>query len=265
MRLDLGLNLGIRNATSSTPVAWTPAQLPSLAVWYDAADASTITLNGSTVSQWNDKSGNSRHLTQGAAASQPAYQVAGFNSRPTLSFNGTNQSLLSSYTLNFPLSIAIAAQNTETGAIVRGAVGSGTNSYALGILTAAPSDRAYSLWNPNLNRGVYINNSQSTNPAIVASSAASNDEATWSIHVNGSSAGSVIETAGTPVAPSALIIGYSGMSSEYWYGRISEVVATTNVLATSDREKLEGYLAHKWGLTANLPVDHPFKNTPPTV
>jgi len=29
-------------------------------------------------------------------------------------------------------------------------------------------------------------------------------------------------------------------------------------------EKAEGYLAHKWGLTANLPVDHPYKNSAPT-
>ena len=29
-------------------------------------------------------------------------------------------------------------------------------------------------------------------------------------------------------------------------------------------EKAEGYLAHKWGLTSNLPVSHPYKNTAPT-
>jgi len=28
-------------------------------------------------------------------------------------------------------------------------------------------------------------------------------------------------------------------------------------------EKAEGYLAHKWGLTGNLPSDHPFKNVSP--
>ena len=28
-------------------------------------------------------------------------------------------------------------------------------------------------------------------------------------------------------------------------------------------EKAEGYLAHKWGLTSNLPSDHPFKNVSP--
>lgn len=28
-------------------------------------------------------------------------------------------------------------------------------------------------------------------------------------------------------------------------------------------QKAEGYLAHKWGLTGNLPSDHPFKNVSP--
>jgi hypothetical protein len=51
---------------------WTPAQLTT-ALWLDAADASTITLNGATVSQWNDKSGNARNAVQATTAYQPLY------------------------------------------------------------------------------------------------------------------------------------------------------------------------------------------------
>tara|TARA_B100000424_G_scaffold181773_1_gene140655 strand:- start:530 stop:754 length:225 start_codon:yes stop_codon:yes gene_type:complete len=32
----------------------------------------------------------------------------------------------------------------------------------------------------------------------------------------------------------------------------------------SDVEKAEGYLAHKWGLTGNLPVTHPYKSSAPS-
>jgi hypothetical protein len=35
---------------------WNPSMI-STALWLDAADVATVTLNGSTVSQWNDKSG----------------------------------------------------------------------------------------------------------------------------------------------------------------------------------------------------------------
>ena len=67
----------------SSEVAWTPAELTTLA-WYDAADASTITLNGSNVSQWDDKSGSGRHLSQVTASRQPSYAASTLNDRPLI-------------------------------------------------------------------------------------------------------------------------------------------------------------------------------------
>ena len=46
-------------------------------------------------------------------------------------------------------------------------------------------------------------------------------------------------------------------------GYIAEIVVIQSVPSTNLRQQIEGYLAHKWGLTANLPSDHPYKNTPP--
>jgi hypothetical protein len=83
MRLDLGLNLGIHNRLNA-PSAWTPADLTGLALWLDADDAGTITLNGSTVSQWEDKSGNNYHVSQASGALQPRYVAAGLNGKPAL-------------------------------------------------------------------------------------------------------------------------------------------------------------------------------------
>jgi hypothetical protein len=33
---------------------------------------------------------------------------------------------------------------------------------------------------------------------------------------------------------------------------------------TDTREKIEGYLAWKWGLEGNLPIGHPYKSAAPT-
>ena len=56
------------------PRLWRPNALAgSLALWLDAEDTASITLNGMTVSQWSDKSGNERHATQPTAASQPTW------------------------------------------------------------------------------------------------------------------------------------------------------------------------------------------------
>ena len=59
----------ISGGTPSFQGLWTPANI-NTALWLDGADASTITLNGSTVSQWNDKSGNGRHVSQATASQQ---------------------------------------------------------------------------------------------------------------------------------------------------------------------------------------------------
>lgn len=52
------------------PQLWSPIQL-SPALWLDAADSSTITI-ATGVSQWNDKSGNGRNVSQSTPAAQPA-------------------------------------------------------------------------------------------------------------------------------------------------------------------------------------------------
>jgi hypothetical protein len=48
-----------------------------------------------------------------------------------------------------------------------------------------------------------------------------------------------------------------------WKGDLGELIIYNSELSVSEFEKVEGYLAHKWGLTANLPGDHPYKNTAP--
>ena len=47
-------------------------------------------------------------------------------------------------------------------------------------------------------------------------------------------------------------------------GAIGEIIVTASALSTLNRQRIEGYLAHKWGLTANLPNDHPYKTVGPT-
>ena len=48
-------------------------------------------------------------------------------------------------------------------------------------------------------------------------------------------------------------------------GMIGEVLVFARVLTTDDRQLVEGYLAWKWGLQANLPVGHPYEDAAPIV
>ena len=55
-----------------------PTSIASLVAWYDASDASTITKDGNDfVSQWDDKSGNSNHVSQSSHNSKPKYYPSG--------------------------------------------------------------------------------------------------------------------------------------------------------------------------------------------
>jgi len=64
------------------------------ALWIDFSDASTITLNGSTIAQVNDKSGNGRHFVQGTASLQPALITSFKNGHDVARFDGVNDDLL---------------------------------------------------------------------------------------------------------------------------------------------------------------------------
>lgn len=67
---------------------FSPRNLSTLGLWLDATDSSTVTLNGSNVSQWSDKSKNKYIYSQGSALSQPNFELNGISGKPCLSFNG---------------------------------------------------------------------------------------------------------------------------------------------------------------------------------
>lgn len=246
MRLSLAISpTNVRNVVGG---AWTPAEIEGLALWLDADDASTITLNGSTVSQWSDKSGNARNATQDTAASQPTYNATGFNGKPTLTWDGTDdvfQILMSLPETDLNL-FAVAdpngvAQNSYIMdiAVVRrvfstsGQIFSGSWNPAVGPITTG-GQRIYGFTTGPANQIVY---SDGTAVSTLAAVPAAVVEDSFPIGLGNRNAGT----------------GF-GLN-----GEMSEFVFVSGTLSDADRQKLEGYLAWKWGLAANLPPDHPYR------
>lgn len=217
---------------------WTPDALSAdLALWLDAEDTSSITLNGSTVSQWDDKSGNNRHAVQGSAALQPIYTTNGLNGKPVLSFDGSDDQL------NITSSFALG----ETAAMV--AQRSNTDQPVI----EAPTVSNRGFWG-----SAYPGFTTHSNYAVDGGpllSAASNSAVT--------TASLVSQTDLLQPSAFAYKIGKGTPSYQSLNGFIAEVVVTDTLLSTADRQKLEGYLAWKWGLVANLPSGHPYKIKPP--
>jgi hypothetical protein len=49
-----------------------------------------------------------------------------------------------------------------------------------------------------------------------------------------------------------------------WAGSHGDLILAAS-LTTPDRERIEGYVAHKYGVTATLPGGHPYKSVIPMI
>lgn len=77
------------NSVVSTETPFSPTDIAALKTWWDASDTATITDAGSgAVSQWNDKTGNARNLTQPTSARRPVTGVTTLNGLNVLNFAG---------------------------------------------------------------------------------------------------------------------------------------------------------------------------------
>ena len=271
------------------PQLWRPSNLGSaLALWLDAEDAASITLNGATVAQWNDKSGNASHVSQATAALQPEYAATGLLSKPTLRFNSPSAGRFLVSTASFPsmssgVSAMVVAQ-IDTAANHNGYVGVGemvANTSNFEFYRQANDD----VGSPNsgnlvvvANRGGSFRFRNNLNaspvagaPHIATTVISASNNAFLSINGGENLATGQEEPGGTFIPQGTGIIrvgiGFLDASTtlRVMRGRISEIVMSASPWSTADRQRLEGYLAHKWALEADLPANHPFRNSPPTV
>jgi hypothetical protein len=248
--------------TGGQKVNWTPADIDT-ALWLDAADPSTITESGGAVSQWNDKSGNNYHVSQSTAADQPTVSTDAGNA--SILFDGTSDYLRYdvSGTITYPTSAFIVCRNTVV-----------ANGYVLSVNNSNNPDRYYTLTQRgNSGEELFygsriVTDSQSIKAAssrnteiIGAVSNASNDNELFS---NGTSVGTDTNTWPTPDYDNITIgrLRYQ-ISALYFLGHVHEIIWIRQSLDLATRQRIEGYLAHKWGLTANLPADHPYKTAIP--
>jgi methionine-rich copper-binding protein CopC len=241
--------------------AWTPAELPNKALWLDAADAATVVLSGSTVSQWNDKSGNGRNVAQANATYKPNYTTAALNENPAITFDGSDDCLIGNVPDSvFPANITLvhvfvplSAASTKGMLQIASALGS-TNPWLLQQQSSPTQFKHYVDGNYRITETI-----ATSSPCISVLTFSGSQWISW---LNGTQGAAYTGGRGSNTG-NALYLGngYNG----YWNGRFGEVIATTSSLATSDRQKLEGYLAWKWGLQANLPADHPYRNDEPGI
>ena len=86
---------------ASSKQSFNPASIANLKAWYDASDTGTITVSGTAVTQWNDKSGNGYNLTQGTAGKRPLSGTRTQNGKNAIEYDGADDVLAASTAANW--------------------------------------------------------------------------------------------------------------------------------------------------------------------
>ena len=249
---------------SSSGTLWTPSLLTTLA-WFDADDASTLTVSGSSISQWNDKSGNGYNATQTTGSAQPQLASSSFGSLPAVNFATASQFL---YVPSIPqvsgqtVFAVLDTTSLGTGYVLlmerNAASASNMAIYLGGTSTYGAADYTpWIYWNA-AGYGVLTANRKKS--LLSFNYSTSGGAAT----VNNTQDGALTPITSTGSA-SALttwrsINGAAGVQSSTF--KIAEVIVL-NSISSTDKQKMEGYLAWKWGINGNLPAGHPYKSAPP--
>jgi hypothetical protein len=269
----------IRRFANSGPVLpFNPASIPGCQLWLDAADTSSILLSGSSnVSIWIDKSntGTTAIPTLGPSANPITYVTVDtypgvyINNNGSIQYNASTYSQLTvqsnfQTTADYSIFAVVNLSNVLEGALQtiygneRGTSGE-TRSPNFGAgqsfeFNAAGASRVIDL--------SFIGSGRLQTSLVSSSSSltAYTNTTAYGSNTNG------LTRFSTDAGPLPRIGGAFGSINDprFATGYFHEILVYNTALSTIQRQKVEGYLAHKWGITSSLPANHPHKTAAPT-
>ena len=232
----------------ATNAYFNPRTIPGIALWIDAADPSSITTSGSTVTAVSDKSGTAKSIT--------ITNTVSYSQKQAIVFTDTNGRFNVSGMPSAPYDVFTIATANSVNNIFRALLRTlnTANPFLLNINT-----NDLGIWD-----GVGFRQFGSltiglNEKALVYATMAS--DRTMRAAKNGTDS----LTSSTPAANESAIafIGNNTGSGGQPWGTLQELIIYDRTLLTGQRQQLEGYLAWKWGLVSSLPSSHPFKLFPP--
>jgi len=244
--------------------AWTPLEL-SPALWLDASDASTITESGGLVSQWDDKSGNGRHVEQLTGASQPAYN----GTTKAIEFDGLDDYLwnTSPFMADNGASVYVACSLVASASARVVGEGLSTNNdpvYSPQCGSVVASEMAWFIRKGSPRETLHDQNiALSATGAIDGITKIYQWKDTGSVvsgRVNGGSETTSPRDSRTPnvdrFAVGALLRTSADSFAEM---DVHTIIITDGTESTDDSQKLEGWVAWTFNLMHMLPIDHPYR------
>jgi hypothetical protein len=253
----MGMNPRLLRPTAS---GFTPARIADLGLWLDASVTSSLTFNGSTVSEWRDLSGNGRHFAQATAGSQPTGDNRTLNGLRVLDFDGGDVLLGNAASLNIARNVGgvsvffVAVEdNILSGqTLFQITIGGSTSTARFSFIPSGATLRMAAR-RLDLDAAAVITSSTRSTAPRVFSCIADYANASGFLYGEGSVAASSTSftSAGNTsnTDSGAVAVGAQGSGGEPFDGGFGELVIYRRALPTAERQRVERYLGRKWNIT----------------
>ena len=240
---------------------WTPDRI-NTALWLDAADPNTRVMVGDDLAELEDKSGGN-HTAVSASGHRATIASGEINGLDVTRFDGTNAFMDvldsadlagESLTLVMVIKDPASLQAIYAGVICKGIHnGDGWElGYNSGYEEAFLSGPASVEYNGRLYTSILCVECRPGTPNEIE------------IFRNGVSVATATHSGSLSSSYGVQISNRRHNTDRRFRGDIGEI-SVLDHHSTLIRQKIEGYLAHKWGLAASLPAEHPYKDSAPIV
>ena len=254
----LAQTLVIGGKTVKMGPKWTPENIETRA-WFDASDTNSITADGfGAVSGWADQSTNNYDVTQLTGSRQPTTGLTTINGLNAIEFDVThflrNTSSLFGAGEAYSLAV-ITYQNSSSNycAIVDGVGPTSTRGFL------NPSSATAVRYLGNDNQGMTATHTRQVGTTLF-SVIATGDSGSRLVIDGGATPGTIKIANGMT---NGLTVGNNISGGFDMNGAIGELVYSRGAWDVATRQKVEGYLAWKWGARDNLDSSHPYKHVHP--
>ena len=277
--------VGAGDASSQISIApipsnnFAPSNISGLNLWLDGQSPSSVVISNNKVVAWNDKSVENNDFTSGPNGTISYSQPSGINNRPAIHFETSTSTYLSR-------SFNISSSSNELSLfMIVNHVSTGTSGNSELFFTKSyPGYTNGSLPYPYEYFDLFTN-MQTSDLQIkgkLSINIGNQTQLSTGVDIRGSEKITLINVIATSTAdiyvngerkPNNNVVrgGLSlnnildwAISGGAFQGYVGEIVTYPSGLSDSDRQKVEGYLAWKWGIQNNLPDSQPYKNAPPS-
>lgn len=235
-----------------------PTDIQGCAVWFDAYDSTTVTLSGTNVTSWISK-GSSAIQATASGALRPTYSNY-TPGNPGLYFNGANKMTTGGATYGasgmtwITASLETVRVTADAAAVLATLAGSSGAERSIRYNVDA-ADNIYTI-NPQTVGGTKRTLANNNTPGIRGFT---DTAATFTAYVNGTATTTNTAVTYQPAVNQGFQLGqWNSVTLGYLTGYIFECIVYDTALSLSDYQKVEGYLAWKWGFQSRLAAGHPY-------